>query len=216
MYHYISDKEFLKQMRGLCSNIINQLVQIINNDSIMTVEAHLVGSGARHLETQNANEPIDLDYNICILDMAKFNINEGGKIKEYIRKQFNTVLNAHEWSDCKDSTSALTTEIRCFTKGNQTGFSMDVGIVVESDNEWYRLIHEKTGFTTYDRYFWNKMPDSKGLTKKVVRLKKNHLWEEIRSTYLNKKNMYLRRHDDSHPSFVVYVESVNEVYNKYF
>ena len=95
MYDYISDKEFLKRLRGLCSNIINQLVQAINNDSVMTVEAHLVGSGAKHLETQNANEPIDLDYNICILEIEEFNINDGRQIKEYIRKQFNTVLKAN-------------------------------------------------------------------------------------------------------------------------
>ena len=109
MYDYISDKEFLKRMRGLCSNIINQLVQAINNDSVMTVEAHLVGSGAKHLETQNAKEPIDLDYNICILEIEEFNINDGRQIKEYIRKQFNTVLKANGWGDCQDSTSALTT-----------------------------------------------------------------------------------------------------------
>ena len=46
MYHYIEDKVFLKDMKYLCSNIINQLVQLINNDSVMEVEAHLVGSGA--------------------------------------------------------------------------------------------------------------------------------------------------------------------------
>ena len=67
MYHYIEDKEFLKRMRGLCSNIINQLVQRINNDAVMKVEAHLVGSGAKNLETQNANNPIDLDYNLCVI-----------------------------------------------------------------------------------------------------------------------------------------------------
>lgn len=47
MYHWIKDKEFLKRMRGLCSNIINELVQNINNDDVMLVEAHLVGSGAK-------------------------------------------------------------------------------------------------------------------------------------------------------------------------
>lgn len=216
MYDYISDKEFLKQMRGLCSNIINQLVQAINNDSVMTVEAHLVGSGAKHLETQNAKEPIDLDYNICILEIEEFNINDGRQIKEYIRKQFNAVLKSNGWGDCQDSTSALTTEKRHFTKGNPTEFSMDVGIVVESNDEWYRLIHKKTGYAAYDEYYWNKMPDSKGLTKRVNRLKKNHLWQEVRDTYLDKKNLYLRRRDYNHPSFNVYIEAVNEVYFKYF
>ena len=40
MYHYIEDKVFLKDMKYLCSNIINQLVQLINNDSLMEVKAH--------------------------------------------------------------------------------------------------------------------------------------------------------------------------------
>ena len=34
--------------------------------------------------------------------------------------------------------------------------------------------------------------------------------------YLEKKNMYLSWQDRNHPSFVVYVEAVNEVYNRYF
>mgnify|MGYP006318245901 CR=1 FL=1 len=86
MYHFIEDKEFLKNLRSTCSNIVNQLVQRINNDSIMTVEAHLVGSGARKLETQNAKQPIDLDYNLNILETHEIDINDCRKIKEYVRK----------------------------------------------------------------------------------------------------------------------------------
>lgn len=66
MYHWIEDKNFLRNMRSLCSGIVNELVQNINNDSVMTVSAHMVGSGARNMETQNAHEPIDLDYNLNI------------------------------------------------------------------------------------------------------------------------------------------------------
>lgn len=96
MYHYITDKDFLKRMRGLCSGIINQLVQRINNDSVMTIESHLVGSGAKNLETQNENNPIDLDYNLCILSTEELDINDCRSIKEYIRKQFNAVLSVNE------------------------------------------------------------------------------------------------------------------------
>lgn len=91
MYHYIEDKEFLKRMKSLCSDIINQLVQSINNDSLMTVEAHLVGSGARNLITQNANESIDLDYNLCVLEVFGMNFNNGETIKNHIQKHFNAV-----------------------------------------------------------------------------------------------------------------------------
>ena len=92
MFHYITDKEFLKKMRGLCSDIVNQLVQQINRDGVLQVEAHLVGSGARNMVTQNADEPVDLDYNLCILEAYKLSIYDGMAIKEYVRKQFHQVL----------------------------------------------------------------------------------------------------------------------------
>lgn len=106
MYHYIEDKAFLKRMKSLCSDIINQLVQSINNDSVMTVEAHLVGSGARNLITQNAKEPIDLDYNLCVLEVFGISLSDGKAIKEHIQKHFNAVLNYNGWNNCQDSTSA--------------------------------------------------------------------------------------------------------------
>ena len=67
MYHFITDKEYLKKLKSCCSDIINQLVQFINEDGVMEVQAHLVGSGARNLITQNEQEPVDLDYNLEIL-----------------------------------------------------------------------------------------------------------------------------------------------------
>ncbi len=217
MYHFINDKNFLKNMRSLCSGIVNELVQNINNDSVLSVEAHLVGSGARNLETQNANEPVDLDYNLNILKVYEWNINRDvAKIKEYIRKMFNKVLKRHGWSDCQDSTSALTTEKRHFKKGNQTEFSIDLAIVSENnDGTWFRLIHRKTGSFANDEWYWNEGPQSKGLVEKVTWCKDNGCWCEVRETYLSKKNMYLSRQDNNHPSFNCYIEAVNEIYHKY-
>lgn len=215
MYHWIEDKEFLKNMRSLCSGIVNELVQNINNDDLLDVEAHLVGSGAKNLETQNANEPVDLDYNLNILNVYGIDINrDAGKIKEYIRKMFNKVLNSHGWSDCSDSTSVLSTERRHFTKGNHTEFSIDLAIVSEdNDGRWYRLIHEKTGYFSSDRWYWNEGLHSNGLCQRVNWLKSNNCWLEVRQAYLDKKNMYLSRQDRNHPSFNCYIEAVNEVYS---
>lgn len=67
MYHWIEDRKFLGKMRTLCSGTVNELVQSINNDKKLKVKAYLVGSGAKNLETQNENLPIDLDYNLDIL-----------------------------------------------------------------------------------------------------------------------------------------------------
>lgn len=216
MYHHIEDKEFLKRMKSRCSDIINQLVQSINNDSVMTVEAHLVGSGAKNLITQNANEPIDLDYNLCVVKVFDINFNDGRAIKEHIRKHFNAVLNNNGWNDCQDSTSALSTELRHFTKGNKTEFKIDLAIVCEGDYSWELLIHNKTGIVAFDQWYWNKTLNSRGLVDKVYDIKDENLWQEVRELYLDKKNMYLRRGDHNHPSFIVYIETINEIYSKYF
>ncbi|MCH5152340.1 MAG: hypothetical protein J1F68_00055 [Clostridiales bacterium] len=215
MYHYIDDKEFLQRMRRRCSDIVNQLVTAINNDDLMTVKAHLVGSGAKNLETQNASAPIDLDYNLVVIN-SSCPINDGKQIKNYIMKKFNMILKKNGWSDCSDSTSCLETETREFKSGNKTGFSIDLAIVYEDpDGTWYRLIHEKTGNISNDRWFWNIGPNSKGLTKKVDWLKNKNLWNEVREVYLEKKNMYLKGNDHNHPSFICYIETINELYNKH-
>lgn len=216
MYHYIQDKEFLKRLRGACGDIVNQLVQSINNDSVMTVKAFLVGSGAKNLITQNENEAIDLDYNLCIVSTKSINILDGREIKEYVRKQFNKVLNANGWGDCHDSTSVFTTEKRVFKKGNQTAFKIDLAITCKYHNNCQRLIHQKTGIVILDGYYWNEVQNSGRLEEKVSSLKSENLWGEVRRIYREKKNLYLRRNDYNHPSFIVYVETVNQVYNKYF
>ena len=215
MYHFVEDKEFLKKLKNTCSGIINELVQMINNEEALEVEAHLVGSGAKNLITQNEEEPVDLDYNLCILNCNEFNINDGKSIKEYIRKSFNKVLKRNGWGDCQDSKSALTTEYRVFNTGNQTSFSIDLCIVIEDGDRWWRLIHKKTGYIQTDEWIWNEGKNSKGLRNKVEWLKDNNLWNEVRDTYLDKKNLYLIRNDYNHPSFICYIEAVNEVYDKH-
>lgn len=91
MIHFIEDKKILGMMRREYSDIVNRLVQNINKDNYLKVEMQMVGSGGRNLETQNSNQPVDLDYNINILHING-DINDCKKIKEYVRKQFNIAL----------------------------------------------------------------------------------------------------------------------------
>lgn len=217
MYHWIENKEFLGAMRSLCSGIINELVQSINNDGLLYVCAYMVGSGARHLETQNEQEPIDLDYNLNILKCYDFDINRNaGDIKSYIQEMFDTVLARYNLQPCHDSTSALSTHWIHFTNGNQTEFKIDLAIVRKTGSgPWNRLIHDKTGFVSLDRWYWVEAPNSKGLERKVEWLKKNNHWTHVREVYLEKKNMYLHRGDRNHPSFKCYIEAVNEIFFQY-
>lgn len=211
MYQYVTDKDFLKRLRGTCGNIVNQLVQRINRDSEMTVSTHLVGSGGRNLVTQNEKGPVDLDYNLYI---ECSEIRNEREIKEYIKTKFNEVLRSKGWGDCQDSASVLTSEWRHFKKGNKTNFRIDLAIIRKDYLGQHRLIHYKTGYVNLDQYYWNLAPNAADLEKKVTAIKSNNLWNQVRDTYLAKKNFYLSKNDYAHPSFIVYIEAVNEVYQQ--
>ena len=80
-----------------------------------------------------------------------------------------------------------------------------------------RLIHNKSVYALgSDQYTWNEVPNSHQVKDRADKLKRAGLWQKVRDRYLEKKNMYLFRQDHNHPSFVVYVEAVNEVYSKIF
>ena len=79
------------------------------------------------------------------------------------------------------------------------------------------MIHNKNVYALgLDQYTWNEVPRSHQVKDKADELKEAGLWQEVRDRYLEIKNMYLSWQDRNHPSFVVYVEAVNEVYNRYF
>lgn len=60
------------------------------------------------------------------------------------------------------------------------------------------------------------MQDSGRLEEKVGVIKSENLWGEVRRIYREKKDLYLCKNDHNHPSFVIYVETVNQIYSKYF
>lgn len=210
MYHWVTDKEYLKTTYSACADIVNQLVQALKKEGV-EASMNVVGSKKRNMITQNEKEAIDFDFNLLIENANRF---REGDLKEMVRKAFNGVLSNNDWGDCEDSTSALTTEKRVWEKGNKTPFSVDVCIVsYDNFGQLRRLIHEKTGNTWWDRYYWNTVPSSQKLWEKEDYLKPDY-WSDVREAYLEKKNMYLRRQDHNHPSFVCYIEAVNEVYDK--
>ena len=212
MYHYLDDKKFVSKMRSLCGDIMQDLCHILKEEYDIGSTFYLVGSGARNLIMQNNNEPVDLDYNLEIIRCEDF--EDCRYIKECVRKSFNKALKVNDLDDCNDSTVPLTTELIWFNNGNSTKFKMDVCITVrDEDDNYYRLVHEKTGFALHDRYFWNIAPNSKRINEKVDYIKKRGKWILVRQQYEKIKNMYLVRNDYNHPSFICYVEAVNNVYN---
>ena len=213
MYHFIEDKQDLERAHSLATEIAVAIQDQVREDGI-SCQIFLIGSGARNLVTANNDEPFDFDYNLNILKYD--NWNDGRTIKETVRKAANKVMREYGLGDFQDSTSSLTSSVICFEDQPDLIFSIDIGIVTRDNNGlWNRLIHEKTGFVVVDRYYWNEVRYSKDVSDKVAILKKNNHWEDVRQRYLDIKNKYLRANDHNHPSFICYIEAVNEIFQKY-
>ncbi len=195
---------------------MQSLCHFLKEDYDIGATFYLVGSGARNLILQNADRPVDLDYNLEIVKCEDFEDRQ--YLKECARKSFDKALKSHGLRNCDDSTSVLTSELICFTSGNNTSFSIDVCVTKrDEENKHSRLIHEKTGWIAHDRFYWNmawdEVPNSQKLNKKADRIKQCGKWELVRQQYQDIKNKYLTQNDTNHPSFVCYIEAVNNVYN---
>ncbi len=221
-YEYVSEKE-ARPYRNECSRMLTELRDYLNEEYDINTQFFLVGSGsyARKLVMRNGNAPFDLDYNLMVIRMPEEYWHDPRRLKNRVRDSLNLILRrsrSHvvrggQFSDGKDSTSVITALM--YTPGilSQVAFSFDLAILArDGDGIYYRLLHDKGS----NNYHWGEAPSVHRVRQKADAIKAERLWSEVRERYKDKKNMYLERQDKSHPSYVVYVETINEVYRKYF
>lgn len=213
MYHFVENKDKLKRAKKTCSDIMKELMDLLRDEYDISSQYLLVGSGARNMVTQNANKPIDFDYNLNVFNGFMLDASE---LKETVRKALNRVMNGLTLSDVEDSTSSLTSKPIMFNDDHELQFSIDVCIVTKDKKEsWQRLIHKKTGDSHKDTYYWNIAPCSKKHISKANAIKSvPGWWEAVREHYLALKNKYLTQNDHNHPSFICYIQAINDVYSQ--
>lgn len=214
MYKYI-EESVIKPYRGYCSNVLSELRDNLNKHYDIITQFSLVGSGSdsRNMVTANGNGPFDLDYNLQIIRMPNKNWDDLKSLKDTVRNELNKIVHDTFFSDGKDSKSVITSLLH-FQETPRVEFSFDIAILAKNKNgNWCRLIHNKS---SQSQFTWNEVPTSHNVKDKVQILKANRLWNEVRECYLNLKNNYLQNNDTNHPSFIVYVEAVNQVYQRNF
>ena len=216
MYIFVNAKT-VKSYKSFCSDTLNRLKNVMQNQYGFDCDFYLIGSGAKNLVTQNENELFDLDYNFEIKSFPNdFNPNNSEKLKQLkdlIRKELNEILKDTYFKDSQDSISVLTARLFFKNDPSKKEFSFDVAILAKnSKGNYCRLIHEKG---LVDRFYWNEVPSSLDVSEKTEELKEYGWWQDVRDRYCDLKNLYLKRQDYNHPSFVVYVEAVNQVYKEF-
>lgn len=211
MYKYFEDKEYLNKARRFCSEIMKELEADLREEKDINSQSSLVGSGGRNMVTINGNSNvIDFDYNLEIISCDCWgNLNS---LKEKVKLSFDRVMSNRGLGYVNSSTSVLTSKEICFRDCQGPKFKIDVCIICKNeDGSWERLIQDKT--CIYPRFYWNIAPRSKNYGKKVKYIKDEGYWNEVRAEYIELKNNYLKIQENNHPSFICYVEAVNNVYN---
>lgn len=221
-YEYVSEKE-VKPYRSECSRILTELRDYLNEEYGIITQFFLVGSGshARKLVMRNGNASFDLDYNLMVISSLEEYWHNPQCLKNRVRDSLNLILRGNrscvvrggQFSDGKDSRSVITALM--YTPGilSQVAFSFDLAILAkDKDGTYYRLLHDKGS----NNYHWGEAPSVHDIRKKADAIKSKRHWDEVRKRYKDKKNMYLERQDKNHPSYIVYVETINDVYGKYF
>ena len=209
MYHYVESKDY-KPYHFFISDKLNRLKQEILKEKKIESQVDSVGSLYKKLITQNNTLPFDLDYNFVIENCLITQLNPG-KLKDYAMDYLDNLI-AEEYEDfkyCQDSKAAIT--IRRVVDG-RLDFSADIAILAKNKNGQYcRLLHDKQR----QKYDWAPVPNSEKVYEIFRKLKNYGYWEDIREIYLKKKNHYLSIQDTDHPSFVVFVETIKEVWDRY-
>lgn len=216
MFKFVSTQT-VKRYKSYCADILNQLKMSLFNNYGIEIDVELIGSGAKNLVTQNENESFDLDYNLIINsfgdDYNPDNTSDLRELKDLIRNELNEILEEEHFGDAQDSKSVLTARLFFVNDPEKKEFSFDIAIFAKNSlGNYCRLIHEKG---SVDRFYWNEVPSSYDVYEKSNELKEYGWWQDVRETYFKLKNMYLKRNDHTHPSFIVYVEAVNQVYNEF-
>lgn len=207
MYEFVSESE-IKPYRSYCSEILTELRDLLLEEHEINTQFILVGSGARNMVMRNGSGLFDLDYNLVIISMPDEFWSNLRRLKNTVISSLNKIVGKTCFSDGHDFTSVIS--VYLYLNHTPTvKFKLDIAILSENrQGNLCRLIHDKWR----NVFNWCEVPSSKNVRARADKLKKLGRWYDVRDEYLKLKNLYLQRGDRDHPSFVVYVEAVNQVY----
>lgn len=212
MYEYV-DRKLVQHHDRKCRKILEKLRQVLREEYGIDCQISLVGSGAWDMVTRNGNGPFDLDYNLILQSYPKEFDHDLGRLKRGIRETLDSISGDVNFFPGKDSRSVVTMLLTPIASKAPV-FHADLAILSKNvDGDFQRLIHNKQLLS--GGYTWNKLPDSHRVGRRAAVLRQQGYWAEVRKAYLDRKNWYLRSlHDRT--SFQVYVETVNEVFQRHY
>lgn len=208
MYQFV-DRARYNSYRLVCEEVLQKVYCRMKKRYKLTADIYPVGSGKYRLVTQDGNGPFDLDYNVEFHKLPPELQRDPHKLKDEFRLLFDEVGRKY-FLPGKDSKSSIKFLSRKDNDAGRNRFSVDIGLIRHHDvglpNS--RLIHDKAKGT----FSWEESISQGKVRTKIQAIRAAGKWQTLREKYLDRKNLYLSRQDENHPSYVVLTEVVNEYY----
>lgn len=206
MFEYVSKTEYAP-VREELEAIIRKAQLFLRKNYEITFQYHLIGSGSRHLimRDTSGNKGYDFDYNLILPNKPQL---KPAKVKEYFRLAFNHAVKGTAYKCPEDSTTVLTVKV-VNKKQNRIAHSCDFAIIYypyeDTDEGYFYLKNWKDG-----NYSFEFRRLSEGADSKLDEISQySDWWNRIKVEYKKLKN----NNKQNKRSFVLYLESINNVYN---
>lgn len=206
-FEYVTKKEF-----GPVKESLIELINLVQDEvrEYFTFRYDFIGSASRNMITReiNGNIGFDFDVNIRINDPdEKYGPDE---LRNILMDGFNKHSNRFQYDYAEDHSRVFTIKVKD-KKNSRILHSCDFAIVYDtSDGKQQYVRFNKTNNTCS----WEYQP--KGyyeLNKRILVIKKNKLWQEVRDVYLDKKR---NNKDPNKKSRSLFAETINEIYRRNF
>lgn len=193
---------------------LEKLIYSVQNEvgGHFTFRYKFIGSVERNMVTRDLQSNIGFDFDVNIMvndDDAEYCAKD---IKHILMNAFNKFAHKYHYDFCEDSTRVFTVKVKD-RKHSRILHSCDFAIVNdygEGRQEYIRFNKKANSYT------WEEQ--SEGfylLPEKIKFCKDNHLWQEVRDTYLQKKNLNMNKKKKSRS---IFAETIHQVcqQNGYF
>ncbi len=212
MFEYVTKSKY-KPVKAELQKIIAKALSYMRKKHGTECQCKLIGSGKRHLVTRvvGGNGGYDFDYNLIIPAPSEGYHYNADVVKLQFIEAFKTALKGTKYNDPQDSTSAITIKVVDKQK-SRIEHSCDFAIIYYDKNRaengyYYLKNNKKQGQYTFE--FRNLSRNADAKIEEI--LEYNNGWNAIRAEYIKLKNA---NKDINKHSFSLYLEAVNNVYNR--
>lgn len=202
---YLS-KADVKPHRQEFQRIIENIRKYIREQGV-TFTYNLIGSAKRNLVLCHENKGYDCDYKITI--QTNVDDMKEEQLKKMFMDAFNKVVIAMGYSNCNDSTQAITIK-KVIPNESRIEKGYDVIITKELEDGTHILRNDKQG--NHNTYHFVQMRDTQNFHNNFAKIKGNDMWQELRKRYKKKREDNQNMPEEQQKKgFQLLSEAVNEV-----